>query len=219
MRTTTPILVATDVELGYDEEPSILSGVNFKLYPREFVGIIGPNGAGKTTFIRSLLGLITPRHGEIRYFSPEGNPLPSITVGYMPQQNHLDKAFPISVSEVVVSGLFGPSTRRATKEMKAKAEDALETVGMLPFARRPIGHLSGGQLQRVLLARAFVSEPMLLVLDEPSTFVDRTFEETMLVLLPELQSKSAIVMVSHNEAHLRQLASRLFQVDHTFKEL
>lgn len=214
-----PILVATDVALGYDDEPSILSGINFQIYPEEFVGIIGPNGTGKTTFIRSLLGLIKPRAGEIKYFSPQGEPLPALTVGYMPQQNQLDKAFPISVAEVVLSGLFGPNTRRATKEMKQMAEEALRTVGMWEYANRAIGHLSGGQLQRVLLARAFVSEPMLLVLDEPSTFVDRAFEEALLSLLPTLQKRSAIVMVSHNEAHLRQLSSRLFLVDHGLTEL
>ena len=87
---------------------------------------------------------------------------------------------------------------------------------MTKYATRAIGHLSGGQLQRVLLARAFVSRPMLLVLDEPSTYVDRDFETSMLSLLPQLQKESAIVMVSHNEVHLRALASRIYHIDHTF---
>ncbi|WP_298630625.1 ABC transporter ATP-binding protein [uncultured Porphyromonas sp.] len=211
-----PIIIAENVELGYGEEPSLLSGVNFKLFPNEFVGITGPNGAGKTTFIRALLGLISPRSGSIRYFSKEGRAVKEISIGYMPQQNQLDREFPISVEEVVLSGLFGRKTLRATSEMRALAKEALEAVGMTKFANRAIGHLSGGQLQRVLLARAFVSKPMLLVLDEPSTYVDREFEASMLSLLPSLQKESAIVMVSHNEVHLRALASRVYHIDHTF---
>lgn len=211
-----PIIIAENVELGYGEEPSLLSGVNFKLFPNEFVGITGPNGAGKTTFIRALLGLISPRSGSIRYFSTEGRAVKEISIGYMPQQNQLDREFPISVEEVVLSGLFGRKTLRATSEMRALAKEALEAVGMTKFANRAIGHLSGGQLQRVLLARAFVSKPMLLVLDEPSTYVDREFEASMLSLLPSLQKESAIVMVSHNEVHLRALASRVYHIDHTF---
>lgn len=211
-----PIIIAENVELGYGEEPSLLSGVNFKLFPNEFVGITGPNGAGKTTFIRALLGLISPRSGSIRYFSKEGRAVKEISIDYMPQQNQLDREFPISVEEVVLSGLFGRKTLRATSEMRALAKEALEAVGMTKFANRAIGHLSGGQLQRVLLARAFVSKPMLLVLDEPSTYVDREFEASMLSLLPSLQKESAIVMVSHNEVHLRALASRVYHIDHTF---
>lgn len=211
-----PIIIAENVELGYGEEPSLLSGVNFKLFPNEFVGITGPNGAGKTTFIRALLGLISPRSGSIRYFSKEGRAVKEISIGYMPQQNQLDREFPISVEEVVLSGLFGRKTLRATSEMRALAKEALEAVGMTKFANRAIGHLSGGQLQRVLLARAFVSKPMLLVLDEPSTYVDQEFEASMLSLLPSLQKESAIVMVSHNEVHLRALASRVYHIDHTF---
>ncbi|CQB85866.1 putative ATP-binding ABC transport protein [Chlamydia trachomatis] len=211
-----PIIIAENVELGYGEEPSLLSGVNFKLFPNEFVGITGPNGAGKTTFIRALLGLISPRSGSIRYFSKEGRAVKEISIGYMPQQNQLDREFPISVEEVVLSGLFERKTLRATSEMRTLAKEALEAVGMTKFANRAIGHLSGGQLQRVLLARAFVSKPMLLVLDEPSTYVDREFEAYMLSLLPSLQKESAILMVSHNEVHLRALASRVYHIDHTF---
>lgn len=211
-----PIIIAENVELGYGEEPSLLSGVNFKLFPNEFVGITGPNGAGKTTFIRALLGLISPRSGSIRYFSKEGRAVKEISIGYMPQQNQLDREFPISVEEVVLSGLFERKTLRATSEMRTLAKEALEAVGMTKFANRAIGHLSGGQLQRVLLARAFVSKPMLLVLDEPSTYVDREFEAYMLSLLPSLQKESAILMVSHNEVHLRALASRVYHIDHSF---
>lgn len=211
-----PILIARGLELGYEDEPSILTDLNFELFPHDFIGLSGPNGAGKTTFVRALLGLITPRSGSITYYTPEGQQIEELNIGYMPQQNRLDKAFPISVEEVVVSGLFNHKTLRSTKEQKAKAHNALRQVGMLEIAKRPLGALSGGQLQRVLLARAIVSEPSILILDEPTTYVDRSFEEVLHQMLPTLQQHTALIMVSHNLEHLRELSTRLYHIDHEF---
>lgn len=214
-----PILIARRLELGYDDEPSILTGLDFELYPHDFIGLSGPNGAGKTTFVRALLGLIIPRKGRITYYTPEGQQIDQLNIGYMPQQNRLDKAFPISVEEVVLSGLFTHNSLYSTKEQRAKAHEALQQVGMLEVAHRAIGALSGGQLQRVLLARAIVSEPTLLILDEPTTYVDRTFEETLHQMLPTLQQHTALIMVSHNIEHLKDLSTRIYHIDHTFTQL
>lgn len=214
-----PILIAKGLELGYDDEPSILSQLDFELYPNDFIGLTGPNGAGKTTFVRALLGLITPRSGSIAYYTPEGKQVEQLNIGYMPQQNRLDIAFPIAVEDVVVSGLFRHGMLRPTKEQKEKAHEALRQVGMLEVAKRAIGTLSGGQLQRVLLARAIVSEPVILILDEPTTYVDRTFEETLHQMLPNLQRNTALIMVSHNLEHLKDLSSRLFHIDHSLEEI
>lgn len=211
-----PILIARGLELGYEDEPSILTDLNFELFPHDFIGLSGPNGAGKTTFVRALLGLITPRSGSITYYTPEGRQIEELNIGYMPQQNRLDKAFPISVEEVVVSGLFNHKMLRSTKEQKTKARNALRQVGMLEIAKRPLGALSGGQLQRVLLARAIVSEPSILILDEPTTYVDRSFEEVLHQMLPTLQQHTALIMVSHNLEHLRELSTRLYHIDHEF---
>lgn len=214
-----PILIARGLELGYEDEPSILTDLNFELFPHDFIGLSGPNGAGKTTFVRALLGLITPRSGGITYYTPEGQQIEELNIGYMPQQNRLDKAFPISVEEVVVSGLFNHKMLRSTKEQKAKAHNALRQVGMLEIAKRPLGVLSGGQLQRVLLARAIVSEPSILILDEPTTYVDRSFEEVLHQMLPTLQQHTALIMVSHNLEHLRELSTRLYHIDHEFIQI
>lgn len=214
-----PILITRGLELGYDDEPSILTDLDFELYSNDFIGLSGPNGAGKTTFVRALLGLITPRSGTISYYTPEGEEVEQLNIGYMPQQNLLDKAFPISVEEVVVSGLFRHKMLRPTKEQKGKAHEALQQVGMLEVARRPIGALSGGQLQRVLLARAIVSAPTILILDEPTTYVDRHFEETLHQLLPTLQQQTALIMVSHNLEQLKELSTRLYHVDHAFSQI
>lgn len=213
---THPILIAKGLELGYDNEPSILRDLDFELFPNDFIGLTGPNGAGKTTFVRALLGLITPRKGKISYFTPSGQQVDELNIGYMPQQNRLDPAFPISVEEVVVSGLLNHKMLHPTKELKDKALEALELVGMSEVARRPIGALSGGQLQRVLLARAIVSKPSVLILDEPTTYVDRTFEETLHHLLPTLQQETALIMVSHNLEHLKDLSTRIYHIDHSF---
>ncbi|MDO5017524.1 MAG: ATP-binding cassette domain-containing protein [Porphyromonas sp.] len=211
-----PILTATDLELGYDNEPSILSHLNFEIYPQDFIGITGPNGAGKTTFIRSLLGLIRPRSGEIRFFDREGKEVRGIDIGYMPQQNNIDRAFPIDVASVVAGGLFEKGTKQIGTADRQRVTQALESVGMASLRHRAIGTLSGGQLQRVLLARAMVGQPALLILDEPTTYVDRTFEETLQTLLPQLQQHSAIIMVAHNLQQLRQLSTKVYHIDRSF---
>ncbi len=213
-----PILMAEGLDLGYDDEPSLLKSISFSISPNDFVGISGPNGAGKTTFVRALLGQIPPRAGRITYYSPSGNPIPKLNIGYMPQQNVLDKSFPISVEEVVRSGLYVAKDRLTHKETRSKIEQALRAVALSDYQGRPIGKLSGGQLQRVLLARAIVSSPDLLVLDEPATFVDRVFENALCGLLPVLQRHSAIIMVSHNLPQLRQLATRIVHIDHSLIE-
>lgn len=214
-----PLLIAKDLELGYDDEQSILTDLNFEIYPKDFIGLSGPNGTGKTTLVKAFLGLLPPRKGSITYYDQYGKATDGIDIGYMPQQNILDKAFPISVEEVVVSGLFSKKSLRPTREQLDKATDTLRSVGMLEVAKRPIGALSGGQLQRVLLARAIVSEPTLLILDEPTTYVDQTFEETLHNLLPALHSHTAIVMVSHNLEHLRHLSTRLYHIDRVLTEI
>ena len=213
-----PILVADSLELGYDEEPSVLSDISFTLYRHDFVGISGPNGAGKTTFVRALLGLLKPRAGKVTYLSATGEEVPRLNVGYMPQQNVLDRTFPIAVSEVVRSGLYGSAQKLGGKKNDELVHQALEQVGLQDFSSRLIGKLSGGQLQRVLLARALVSAPEWLVLDEPTTFVDRSFEDSLNRLLPQLQQHSTIVMVSHNLPQLRALASRIIHVNHALTE-
>lgn len=206
---SSPLILAEDLTLGYDTQAPILEHVSFQIKERDFIGISGPNGGGKTTLIRTLLGLLPPLSGRILY--------PSVTspsIGYMPQQNRIDKKFPISVSEVVESGLL-KATAQSPKEEIAQA---LDTVGMTDHARAPIGSLSGGQLQRVLLARAIVSSPALLFLDEPDSYVDKAFGEKLYELLPRLNGKSAILLVSHDEKALSGLPSRHFIIDRSFRE-
>lgn len=203
------LLSAENLTLGYEPASPILGGVSFEVRALDFIGISGPNGGGKTTLIRTLLGLLTPLSGRILY---PGGTRPS--TGYMPQQNRIDRKFPISVSETVESGLAGTDF----KDSKERIFRTLEAVGMTDYASTAIGALSGGQLQRVLLARAFVSSPDLLILDEPDSYVDRAFGEKLYELLPMLNQESAILLVSHDERALRELPRRHFLVDRSFRE-
>lgn len=211
-----PLLRVTNLELGYDDEPSILRDVHFEIQPREFVGVVGPNGGGKTTLVRALLGFITPRSGSIAFYDESGASCPMINIGYVPQQNKLDKAFPITVQEVVAGGLITSKKHRPVRGDRVRVMEVLERVGMQEDRNRAIGALSGGQLQRVLLARAIVSTPQLLILDEPTTYVDQHFEAELTELLPQLQQDSALLVVSHNTSQLYALSDKVFRIDHSF---
>lgn len=205
---------AHEVTLGYPERTEILKGVSFSLYERDFVGVIGPNGGGKTTLVKGLLGLIPTQSGRWIFRDEQGRQIPRPAIGYVPQQSKLDKTFPISVQEVVQYGLVNTPLWHTKQWEQRKVREELERVGMYEYRKTPIGKLSGGQLQKVLLARAIVSNPRLLILDEPNTYVDQHFESQLYDLLPEINKNSAIVLVSHDIGSVSRLVRRLFCVNH-----
>ena len=191
------IISVRDLGVRYDNNIA-LEHVNLDIYADDFLGVIGPNGGGKSTLVKAIMGII-PHSGHIEYsevLMRGGKP----HIGYMPQISSFDKAFPISVIEVVMSGLQRERglLRRYGKEERRRALEALELASLSKLENRAIGELSGGQLQRVMLCRAIVSEPRLLVLDEPTNFVDNRFENELYNLLHHLSEKMAIVMVSHD---------------------
>lgn len=189
------ILELIDVSVGYSDE-IILKDVNLQVEPLDFIGVIGPNGGGKTTLVKVILGLLKPVKGEVRWQKKPAVP----HVGYLPQMTQNDKQFPVSVKEVVLSGLMSARhfTGRFTKTDMQRAQEVLNLMGISSLANRNVGGLSGGQMQRVLLGRAIISDPQLLILDEPNTFVDNRFEHDLYQLLKELNMKMAILMVSHD---------------------
>ncbi len=193
------ILELKGIHAGYGENV-ILKDVNFTVTSHDFIGIIGPNGGGKTTLLKIILGLLKPYSGSVHYFF-EGNPKDYRRyIGYLPQQNNIDRDFPIPVKEVVLSGLLSKKTlfRRYTREDLLKADQILDRIGLLPLSATAIGELSGGQVQRVLLGRAIISSPSLLILDEPGTFVDNRFEYELYQALRDLNREMAILLVSHD---------------------
>lgn len=210
----TLLVKGTNLTAGYENEV-ILPNISFEVHQKDFIGIIGPNGGGKTTLIKLILGLLQPFSGELQY-GPDLKASPDFQIGYLPQQNRIDKAFPISVFDVVRSGLI-TDWNKALRNIKGASErvhQVLELVHMLPYQKSPIGALSGGQLQRVLLARALVSNPSLLILDEPNTYVDKRFEGHLYSLLPEINRETAILIISHDVGSVQKLVSSIFCVDH-----
>jgi len=193
------ILEIKNLSAGY-ENSLVLKNVNFQVYDTDFIGIIGPNGGGKTTLMKAILGIIKPVSGNIIHHFPGKARDFRKYIGYLPQQNVIDKKFPISVREVVLSGLTSqkPLLFRFTSKEKKLADGLIEKSGLAGISRNPVGELSGGQLQRVFLARAVISNPRLLILDEPSTYVDNRSEFELYETLKELNKEIAILLVSHD---------------------
>lgn len=186
-----------DISYGYNTDP-VIDHVNFEINKGDFVGMIGPNGGGKSTIIRLIMGLLKPWSGTIDIGKNDtGAP---IKIGYLPQYHEFDKRFPISVEDVILSGLHTADNRRAriTRDDKIKAREALALLGLEAFRKRAIGELSGGQMQRVFLGRSMISQPDLLILDEPVTYVDNRFENEMYQMLESINSITGILLVSHD---------------------
>ena len=199
---------------GY-EGKEVLSDINLSMEKDDYLGIIGPNGGGKTTLMRTILGLMKPTSGSIRFFK-EMKEVKEIKMGYLPQYNALDKQFPISVYEVVLSGL-SKSKRlfaRYTKAQHQQVRETLERMQLLDLKDRAIGALSGGQLQRVLLARAIVSKPEVVILDEPNTYIDRRFQKQMYEMLEQINKECAIIIVSHDIAEVLNNVKHIACVNH-----
>ena len=197
MSSQRPIIRLRDVGVRY-EGVVALEHVTLDIFSNDFVGIIGPNGGGKSSLVKAIMG-ITPHTGDIDFdqsIMHGGKP----HIGYMPQITTFDKAFPISVEEVVMSGLQREHgmVRRYTNEDRKRVREVLELTSLNNLSKRAIGELSGGQQQRVLLCRAIISNPKVLILDEPTNFVDNRFENELYNLLHHLSERMAIVMVSHD---------------------
>jgi zinc transport system ATP-binding protein len=183
---------------GYNGK-AVIKDVSLNIYENDFLGIIGPNGGGKTTLVKIILGLLCPQKGEINYYHNEQK-VKEIRMGYLPQYNMIDKKFPISVYEVILSGLSRDKSflKPYNDSQHAHAKNTIHRMGLDGLENRPIGSLSGGQLQRVLLGRALVSKPEVLVLDEPNTYIDKKFEAHLYKILEEINNECAIILVSHD---------------------
>lgn len=192
------IIQITNLDAAYDGK-TVLSQVNLTVYERDFLGIIGPNGGGKTTLIKCILGLHKPEQGNIRFFE-DGKEISEINMGYLPQYNSIDRKFPISVYEVILSGLSKQKTlfQKYNKEHHEQVRHIITRMGLEGLEKRSIGQLSGGQLQRTLLGRALVSNPEVVILDEPNTYIDKKFEARLYSLLEEINRERAIILVSHD---------------------
>jgi len=192
------IIEIKDLDFAYNGE-AVLEDVNLTLLQKDFVAIIGPNGGGKTTLLKLILGLLMPKKGTVRV---DGKPPheASPCIGYVPQDVHTNRSFPITAIDVVLMGKFDPkqrlSRRSAINHQEALA--ALERMEMAAHADKKIGVLSGGQRQRVFIARALVSRPKLLLLDEPTASIDTKGQADFYRLLRELNRDITVLVVSHD---------------------
>lgn len=207
-----PIVVFDKVFFGY-ERVSILTDITVRIYEGEYIGVFGPNGGGKTTFLHLLLGLLQPTLGKIDLFP---NSLRQ-SIGFVPQRFPFDLKFPISVLEVVLMGALSKVNwmGRMRKRDRVYAKELLDFLGLLPLQHRPFGSLSGGQIQRVLIARALLGRPRILLLDEPTANVDMPSGDTIKKLLSELKNRLTIVHVTHNLDDIMNGAKRIFCINRT----
>ena len=212
------LLSIRGLSAAYDGR-TVLHDVNLEVYERDFLGIIGPNGGGKTTLIKCILGLLKPTAGEILYSDKQSltTNRSSLKMGYLPQYNSIDRKFPITVEEVILSGLSSQKSliSRFTGAHREKARQVIARMGLEGLEERAIGALSGGQLQRALLGRAIISDPELVVLDEPSTYIDKRFEARLYELLAEINHDCAIILVSHDIGTVLQQVKSIACVNET----
>lgn len=205
-----------DVTAGYGNKIA-LRNVTLDVWKDDFLGIIGPNGGGKTTLLKVILGLLPPVSGTICFYGEGDERVSSLKIGYLPQMSLIDKKFPISVREVIASGLSAekPLFRSFNKAQKERVEEVVVQMGLEDLSGRAIGELSGGQLQRVLLGRSIVSRPRVLILDEPNSYVDKRFESRFYQLLEEINKESAIILVSHDIGTVLTMVKNIACVNET----
>lgn len=192
--------IVVDKLCVYSDRYPVLEDVSFQVYFGDFISIVGPNGGGKTTLIKSILGLVPSVSGDINILGHKPKEVPFEYIGYVPQAKLIERSFPTLSIELVATGIFGSWKFKLNKDVQARCLEALEQVGIPHLAFRPIAKLSGGELQRVYLARAFVRNPLILLLDEPATGIDTFFESDFSQLLEDYQknTESAILFVTHD---------------------
>ncbi|MEF9949944.1 MAG: ABC transporter ATP-binding protein [Mucinivorans sp.] len=201
-----------DLTAGYQGIAAI-EHVNLTIYEHDYIGVIGPNGGGKTTLVKTILGLVKPMAGSVRC-DGVGHDL---RVGYLPQMTSLDRQFPLSARELVLTGLQGVKHwwQGYSRGDRLRADELLTSMGASHLGSRATSSLSGGELQRVLLARALMCDPRLLLLDEPTTYVDDKFEREFYEILKSLTTRLAIVMVSHDLGTICSYVKSIACVNHT----
>jgi zinc transport system ATP-binding protein len=204
---------------SYGDMP-VLEGIDLSLAQGEFLGLVGPNAGGKSTLLKLILGLLEPQAGRVLVL---GRPPVEARrlLGYVPQHPGFPRDFPITVEQVVLMGRLGLGSgwRRWlggwSEADRAAVRSALVEVEAADLAHRQIGTLSGGQLQRVLVARALVGEPRLLILDEPTANIDQRMEGEIFDLLRALNARMTILVVSHDVAFISSYVSRVACLNRT----
>ncbi|RLI69128.1 MAG: zinc ABC transporter ATP-binding protein [Candidatus Gerdarchaeota archaeon] len=198
-----------------------LFDINLDVHQHDFIGICGPNGSGKSTLLKSIVGAIKPVQGSLRVFGKDltKSNIRGIKakIGYVPQIQNIERNFPALVEDVVGMGLYSQIGffRALSKKHREKITAALKLVGMDAMAKRPIGHLSGGQQQKIKIARALVNNPEILLIDEPFTALDFKVAKNIADVIANIYQETSvtIVMVSHSIPLIKELCNRAVCLD------
>ena len=182
-----------------------LQEIDLTIKPGKITGIIGPNGAGTTTFLKGIVGLIKTNSGEV-HVGAQAISQARKNIAYVEQRSETDLTFPIKVEGVVLLGTFPKLGlfKRPSKKEKAIAQASLRTVKMEQFSKRQIGELSGGQLQRVFIARALAQEAEIIFLDEPFVGIDMVSEKVIVDVLKDLRDAGKTILIVHHDLHKAQ---------------
>lgn len=206
----------SEVRFGYSTAP-ILDGVGLTLSAGEFVVLAGTNGSGKSTLLKICVGLLRPQSGSVRVLGgPPLDPTVRRRIGYAPQGLRMATSLPVSVTEVVAAGLTASKgvLHRFGRRDWTRVTEAMESVGLGDLSAECLFELSGGQQQRAILARALVSDPDLLLLDEPTTGIDRRFRPALADELRRRADEGAtVVAVSHDPDDFHQVCDRILVID------
>lgn len=203
-----------NVSLGY-ENKIVLKNISFEINEGDFICVVGPNGSGKSTLIKGILGLIKPKKGKIIYEGIKQN-----FIGYMPQESKIDANFPASVYEIVLSGNLNKLGFISfyNKECKEKANESLKTLNIYDLKDKKFCDLSGGQRQKVLLARSLCATSSLLILDEPSNNLDSSSKIDLYKTVQKLNKtqKITVIMVTHDLDHGNLIGNKILSLRDTF---
>ncbi len=212
------IVETKNISVDYGKS-EVLTDISVALEAGDYIGLAGPNGAGKTTFIKAILGLVPLSRGAIILF---GKPQAKFTewgkIGYLPQKTSaVNSIFPVTVEEAVMTGIVAQKTwpKRMTKADSSQVLEVLEHLEIADLKQRLLSELSGGQQQKVLLARALASRPKLLIFDEPSTALDPESRETFFQLIQNLNKKDGIpdILITHDTGYIGKYANKLLYLD------
>ena len=212
------IIETKNLSVSYGQTEA-LTNVSFTVEKGDFVGLAGPNGAGKTTLIKTILGLLPTSKGEIKLFGKTKEKFNDWgKIGYLPQKlSTINTLFPATVDEVVTLGLLSQKKfpRRITANDQKRTSETLRELGIFDLKKRMLSELSGGQQQKVLLARALVSNPEILIFDEPSTALDPQSRESFFQLIQKLNKKNgtAVILITHDTGYIGQYANKLLYID------